>query len=154
MAKRVEISTEFITALVSEVEKAHNPGVVARKMGVHPSTYKSWMKRGEKCHLDDTGQKPSEGEPYLYRFLYEKIEEAESFAEMDLLNKARTAADQGRTTARQYLDVLERRFPDRWRRREPVTGETAASFDAIARAILGKQADGKPALKAVDDRSA
>ena len=143
---------ELVGAIEAEVKKGHWPKVVAKRLGVHGATFASWMKHGEKAHVDDTGQTFKEDD-YLYRQLYERIEEAEAFAEMDMLDQARTQAINGRTSWNGFLTALERRFPDRWRRRDPAFGDAGSSYEAAVRSFVLKQqaAEGeKPKLKAVE----
>ena len=152
MARRAEISVELIAAIEAETRKAHWPDRVAKKLGVHGKTYSAWMKRGEQAFIDDTDADIHD-EGYLYRLLYEKVEEAEAFAEMDLLEKAQTQAATKSTTWNGYLTTLERRFPDRWRRREPGFGDLADTFEGRIKAYMaGQQSVTEPAkLRAVPD---
>jgi hypothetical protein len=70
-----------------------------------------------------------------------------------MLEQARTQASNGRTTWNGYLTTLERRFPDRWRRRDPAYGELADTFEGRIKAYMAGQAAATgeaPKLKAVE----
>lgn len=135
MARRATITPEIITLIEAEVVKAHWPKVVARRLGVHTQTFNSWMKKGEEAHLNDDGDDPRD-DLYLYRQLYERIEEAEAKAEMDLLNHCREQAALGKTSWNGFLTTLERRFSDRWRRRDPLMGDTQESWETQVRKFM------------------
>lgn len=135
MARRATITPEIITLIEAEVKKAHWPKVVARKLGVHGNTFTSWMKKGEDAHINDEGSKPSDP-LFLYRQLYERIEEAEAEAEMTLLNNCREQAALGKTSWNGFLTTLERRFSDRWRRRDPLMGDTTDSWEAQVKRFM------------------
>ncbi len=153
MARRAEISIELIGAIEAEVKKGHWPDRVAKRLGVHGKTYSTWMKKGEQAFVEDTDTEIRD-DGYLYRQLYERVEEAEAFAEMDLLDKARTQAELGKTTWNGYLTTLERRFPDRWRRREPGFGDLSDTFEGRMKAFLAAsqaQTTEPTRLKAVPD---
>lgn len=151
MSRRAELTPEIISHVEAQVRRAHFPHVVARLLGVHKKTWESWMKEGEQAHLDDTDSEPDEPH-YLERTLFERIEEAEAYAEIELLNMAREQAELGKTSWNGFLTTLERRFSDRWRKREAGAGDLNESWEAQVRKHLLAQRDvGTPEkLRAVE----
>ena len=148
MSKRAELTLEIIGALEVEVKQGHWPNVVARRIGIHGNTMNAWMKRGETAYLEDTGQTPTEPE-FLYRYLYESIEEAEAVAEMEMLAAAMEQAKMGRAGAgTTILTTMERRFSDRWRKRDALAGDVSESWEANVKRFIQQQ--GTTQLRAVD----
>lgn len=90
--------------------------------GVAESTFYSWLKRGEEeLHRlveaeKDTGkpQEPLDGELLYLEFL-EAIKKAEAGAEVSAVLKVKSAFGGNWQAA---MTFLERRFSDRWRRKE------------------------------------
>ena len=72
-----------------------------------------WMKRGEKAKSG------------IYREFYEALKRAEADAEVHAVAVVRKAMTKGWRAAFQYL---ERRHPDRWRRRESIEHEGTQHF--------------------------
>jgi hypothetical protein len=135
MSRRAELTAELLASIETQVQRAHFPEVVARKLGVHKKLWNEWMKIGEKCHLDDTDGEPDDPN-WIYRQLFERIEEAEAYAEMELLNMAREQAELGKTSWNGFLTTLERRFSDRWRKRDATAGDISETWDAQVRKHL------------------
>ena len=133
MARRQVLTLSVIEAVEKEVLLGHWPHVVAKKLGIHKTIWTNWMDAGEKHHLADTANSPKDGDDYLYRQLYERIEEAEASAELDALRMLKQCAEAGKTSWNGYLNFLERRFPDRWRKREAALGAMDETWDSIAK---------------------
>lgn len=151
MSRRAELTPEILAIIEREVRRAHFPQVVARQLGVHKKLWDSWMKIGEQAHVNDTDGEPDEP-GFIYRELFERIEEAEAYAEIDLLNKAREQAELGKSTWNGFLTTLERRFSDRWRKRDATIGDLNESWESqVKKAILAKQDPSAPdRLRAVE----
>lgn len=133
-----EPDPEIIDHIEAQVKRAHWPKVVARRLGIHPKTFDAWMVRGEKASLADVGFKPDDPE-FLYRQLYERIEEAEAIAEMTLLDMAREQAELGRTTWNGFLQTLERRFTERWGRKDSSYGSLNEGIEANIKKMLAER---------------
>jgi len=140
MSHRAELTSELISTIEAETRRAHFPEVVARKLGVHRKLWQQWMKEGEQAHVDDTDSGPRD-EFFMQRQLFERIEEAEAYAEMELLNMAREQAEMGKTSWNGFLTTLERRFGDRWRKRDAASGDLNESWEAQVRKHLLAQRD-------------
>lgn len=139
MSRRAELTPEIISTIEHSTRQAHWPKIVARKLGVHGAMFDGWMKRGEKAHLEDQGQQPEDPE-FLYRQLYERVEEAEADAEIILLNNALKMAEQGKTSWNGFLTTMERRFSDRWRKRDALAGDLQESYEAqVKKAFMNAQ---------------
>ena len=132
MARRQQLTEEIIERLEEETLLGAWPHVIAKRLGIHKSTYQNWMAAGEKHHLADTAEKPTDGAGYLERQLYERIEEAEAQAEIDMLNALKVHADSGKSTWNGYMAMLERRFPERWRKKDAISGSGQSLEQALA----------------------
>jgi hypothetical protein len=144
MSRRAELTPEILTVIEREVKRAHFPHVVAQRLGVHRKLWESWMKLGEDAHLRDSDGEP-EDKNFIYRELFERINEAEAFAEMELLNMARDQAEQGKAAWSGFLTTLERRFSDRWRKRDAAAGDLSETWEAqVKKALLQTQEPSEP----------
>lgn len=149
MSRRAELTSELISTIETQVQRAHFPEVVARKLGVHKRLWNAWMKAGEQAHLDDTDTEPGNAH-FMERQLFERIEEAEAYAEMDLLNMAREQAELGKTSWNGFLTTLERRFSDRWRKRDATAGDLTETWDAqVRKHLLAVRANEAERLRSV-----
>jgi hypothetical protein len=152
MSRRAELTAELISTIELSTRKGHWPKVAARKLGIHANTFDGWMKRGEAAHLNDSAN--SDADPdFLCRQLYEKIEEAEAEAEIYMLNQAITLAELGKTSWNGFVTMMERRFSDRWRKRDALMGDVSDSWEAqVKKDLLAKQNDAavKPQLRAIE----
>ncbi len=108
MARPSKLTAEVSEKIVRAIRAGNYPAVAAAHTGVHPSTYYRWMERGE---LD--GDAP-EDDPYR-RFRAE-VERAIADAEAAEVGLVLKAARDGDWRAAAWL--LERRFSERWGRRE------------------------------------
>lgn len=142
MARRQDLTLEIVEAVEEQVTLGHWPHVVAKKLGIHKTIWQNWMDQGEKHHLADTANSPHDGADYLYRQLYERIGEAEAAAELDALRMLKLCAEAGKTSWNGYLNFLERRFPDRWRKREAAMGAVDESWEAVAKKFQEQQRAG------------
>ncbi len=144
MSRRAELTPELLSIVEREVKNAHFPHVVAQKLGVHRKLWAAWMKIGENAHIKDTDGEPGDAN-FIYRELFERIQEAEAAAEMDLLNMAREQALLGKAAWSGFLTTLERRFSDRWRKRDASVGDLTESWEAqVKKALLQAQDPAEP----------
>lgn len=138
MARRVELTPELVSQITTEVARAHYPAVVARRLGVTKQTFEGWMERGEKAHQEDWGLGPDDSE-FLPRCLFEGIEEAEAQAEIDLVNQAHQLAGAGRSSWQGMMTIAERRFSDRWRKRDVLAADVGESLESRLRKELSER---------------
>src|SRR5690348_1272042 len=90
------------------------------------------MDAGEKHHLADTATSVHDGVEFLYRVLYESVQEAEAQAEVNLVHALHVHAEAGKTTWNAFMNMLERRFPDRWRKKDAIMGSGGSIEQALA----------------------
>lgn len=108
MARPTKLTAEVSERIVRAIRAGNYPEVAARHAAVHPSTYYRWMERGEL-----EGEAP-EDDPY--RHFRSEVERAIADAEAAEVGLVVKAARDGDWRAAAWL--LERRFSDRWARRE------------------------------------
>ena len=143
MARPTKLTPEICQRIVTAIRAGNYAEPAARSAGISPATYYRWLRRGQKA--------PSG----IYRDFCEEVRRAESDAEVHAVAVIRRAMSGDWRAAAHYL---ERRYPDRWRRRESlehegvprllVTSEhlgdpkTRRELRAITRRIAGARADG------------
>lgn len=142
--QEIPLDFELIDGIEAQVKRAHWPKVVARRMGIQPKTFDAWMARGAAASKADVGFKPDDPE-FAYRQLFERIEEAEAIAEMHLLDMAQEQAALGKTSWNGFLQTLERRFGDRWGRRDPGLGYATDGLEGAIKRHLDEQQAANPA---------
>lgn len=121
MARPTTLTPEIATGIVTLIEHAVHPAVAAGAYGVATSTYYQWIARGE-------GTDPLRPSEPIYTEFAEMVRDAEYKAESTLvslaISKVKTTAD--------AVQLLERRFSDRWKRREEMTLNLRREAERIA----------------------
>ncbi len=104
MAK-TKLNPQTQDRIVQAIRSGNYANVAARYAGIDEKTYYNWLQRGER-----------EGSGIYFQFL-QSVKKAESDAEVQAVAEIRLAA---RENWQAGMTWLERRFPDRWGRRERV----------------------------------
>jgi transposase len=132
-----KISPDRIDRIALAIRAGNYDTVAAAFAGIDPSTYRRWKARGEADR--DAGRSSR------YRELVEAIEQADAEAEAFALAQIRKAADSTWTAAAWFL---ERKWPDRWGRRESIgiAGGGGATGDKPVVVVFGGRyrPDGQP----------
>ena len=115
MSRTTILSEVIQNAMVEAIREGNYASTASEAVGIGESTHYRWMKQGEE------GIEP-------YRGYWEAIKKAEAQAEMSAVQNIQTHSADNWTASAWYL---ERKFPDRWGRKDKLTQE-----------ISGK--DGKP----------
>jgi hypothetical protein len=124
--------------------------VAARANGIGESTYHQWYKRGREAVWSDTGALADEADRPYVEFA-EAVKEAEAVAEVLSVGSIRQA---GATSWQAHAWYLERKYPDRWGRkdhlRQEVSGPGGGPIDqrvaVDAEAAVLSFLDGRAAL--------
>jgi transposase len=103
MARPSKLTPAVQDRIVAAIRAGNYAEPAARSAGVSPATYHRWMARGEK--------EPSG----IYRDFYEAVRKAEADAEVEAVARVRRAMPDDWRASMTYL---ERRYPERWRRRD------------------------------------
>jgi transposase len=111
VARPTKLTPEIRQRIVTAIRAGNYAEPAARSAGISPATYYRWLKRGEKAP------------PGIYREFLEEVRRAESEAEVHAVAVIRKAMGDDWRAAAHYL---ERRYPDRWRRRESLEHEGAS----------------------------
>jgi len=106
MSRKSKLTEELIPIIKSEISEGNYVSVVCQAHGINRTSFYDWKNRGEK------------GKSGIYRDFYEAIEEATAKAEQKYVGVIKDAANSGVWTAAAWW--LERRYPDRWGKREKV----------------------------------
>jgi hypothetical protein len=117
VARPTKLTPEIKRRIVAAIGAGNYAEPAARSAGISPATYYRWLKRGEKA---------SEG---IYRDFLDQVRRAESEAEVHAVAVIRKAMPGDWRAAAHYL---ERRYPDRWRRRESLEHEGQAQLVVTA----------------------
>lgn len=103
MARPTKLTPEIRQRIVAAIRAGNYAEPAARSAGISAATYYRWLRRGER---------ESRG---IYSDFREEVRRAESEAEVHAVAVIRRAMPDDWRAAAHYL---ERRYPDRWRRRE------------------------------------
>lgn len=122
MARPTSLTPELANGIVKLIQNGAHPITAAGAYGVARSTFYDWMERGEATD-------PVRLALPLYIEFADNVRKAEYEAESTLvalaIAKIRTTAD--------AVMVLERRFSERWQRREEVTINLRREAEKIAK---------------------
>lgn len=110
--------------IVERVRAGSYPEVAAASTGVNRSTFYRWRQLGED-RFEDGKRIPSRPE---YREFRDALDRAEAEAEEEAIAHVKRAMG---TDWKAAMTYLERRAPQRWRRRETVYGAGPADDDPI-----------------------
>jgi len=139
MARPSKLTPEVQEKIARAIRAGNYPEVAARHAGIHPATYYRWMERGEL-----EGDAP-EDDPY--RSFRAEVERALADAEAGEVGLIIQSAKAGDWRAAAWL--LERRFGERWGRRERVEQvdvrdpDEASELDAEIERLLEEMAAGE-----------
>lgn len=117
MARPTKLTPELQAKIAGAIAAGNYQETACELAGIHPSTFYLWMARGEG------GRKP-------YSEFFEAIKKAEAAAEAKRIQQITKASDTDWKAAAWYL---ERRYPDRWGRRDRVSAEIEHSGEVVKR---------------------
>lgn len=103
MGRKSKLTDEVANAICESIRRGNYAQVAARAAGISPPTYYSWLSRGEQAK---SGK---------YVEFLDAIKEAEAEAEH---RAVKVVADAMPSDWKAAMTYLERRYPDRWGRRE------------------------------------
>jgi len=89
--------------IIDYISQANYPGVAAKAAGISPMTLKRWLKWGK------------EGKDKLYYDFWCDVRSAEAVAE---INRVKQILKHEKTDWRAGMEILSRRFPERWSKKE------------------------------------
>jgi len=120
------LSDDLIDEVCGQV-RAHGsyPEVVAASRGMTVRRFNSLLKRGRE--LDAEGLEPADEAQAACLRLAREVAMAEATVEMAWLREAVRQANEGKRGHGPLIELLGRRFPDRWRKREMLPGRGLGS---------------------------
>lgn len=124
MGRRSKLTEEVQEKVCEYVRQGLTYEVAARAAGISESTFYRWRERGEKARKGK------------FRKFWEALKRAEAEGEQALVRRILSASND---TWQAAAWILERRYPDRWGRRDRVRHETDFG-DALAQ-VLERLAD-------------
>lgn len=106
-----KLTDELVDRFCEAVETLAPLETAAKLVGIRADTYREWIRKG-RAWLDshDDDEMPIPEAQFVIRF-----ERSLAIAEHRLASGAERAG-----TARDHLEILARRFPDRWSKRERI----------------------------------
>jgi len=124
--RKTKLTEERFKQIVNLVKVGNFASVAASAAGISEATYYGWLKRGR-----EEGEALKEGESgsIFFEFL-EAIKKAEGQAEARSIMRIQTASEENWTAAAWYL---ERKYPDRWGRKDRSKVEVTDSRDVVDR---------------------
>lgn len=102
MAK-LKLTPELIEKIIPSIEAGNYVETVCQAHGVHRTTYYKWIKKGEKAKSG------------IYHYFFDTVRLAEARAEQKLIEEWRYKLQESPSN---YKDFLERRYPERWNKKE------------------------------------
>jgi len=117
VGRPTKLTPETANRIVQAVKAGATYDVAARAAGVSEATLYGWKARGAR---EGTGQ--------YFEFL-ERVKRAEAEGELALMGHVATAMS---TTWQAAAWMLERRWPDRWGRRDRVNVELRQDFERVS----------------------
>jgi hypothetical protein len=99
--------------------------VAAKANGIGESTYFQWTKRGREAEWNPDGTLVNQDDRPYVEFA-EAVKEAEAAAEVQSVGVIRQA---GQTTWQAAAWYLERKYPDRWARKDTLRQEVSGSLN-------------------------
>ena len=124
MGRRSKLTPEVQEKICEYVRQGLTYEIAARAAGISESTFYRWRERGERAR---SGK---------FREFWEALKRAEAEAEQRLVERILAASSD---TWQAAAWMLERRYPDRWGRKDRVRHETDFG-DALAQ-VLERLAD-------------
>lgn len=115
-----KLTPEVRQKLIEALRAGNFVSVSARYAGIHPNTFRRWMRRG---------QESSRG---IYREFYLEVKQAETYAEVVAVASIHKHMKENWRAAIAYL---ERKFPMRWTTRKDAAGSAARSRRAVPQAL-------------------
>lgn len=103
MAK-LKLTPELIEKLIPSIEAGNYIETVCQAHGIGKVTYYRWIKKGEEAKTNN-----------IYRYFWNAVRDAEARAEARLIEEWRNKLQESPTN---YKDFLERRYPERWGKKE------------------------------------
>jgi len=103
MAK-LKLTPRLIKKLVPSIEAGNYIETVCQAHGISKNAYYMWLKKGESAKTKT-----------IYRDFYDAVKNAEARAEARLIEEWREKLQESPTN---YKDFLERRYPERWGKKE------------------------------------
>lgn len=111
----LEVQPELQQKIVTFVRSGAFPERAAIAVGISERTHYAWMARGrDELDRREAGEEPDQAEQMFVQYL-EAIERAVAEAEMLLMGNAL----KGGATGGAAMNILERRFRDRWGSKAP-----------------------------------
>jgi len=132
MASPRKLNPEVHETIVEHVRSGSFVSVAAQQAGISPSTFRTWMERGEmeEARIAE-GFDPNPDEAVFLAFKKD-VDSARAEAEIESVKMVRMASRNGTWQAAAWY--LERSFPQRWARNriEEVTEEEASADPDLA----------------------
>ncbi|HHV62104.1 MAG TPA: hypothetical protein GXX51_05640 [Firmicutes bacterium] len=130
MGRPTRLTPEMADKIANLISTGNYDVVVCGLVGIHPSTYYNWLSKGEKAKSG------------IYREFFDKVKKAEAAREAKWVKDI-----EGDPSWQSKAWLLERRYPDRWGRREvnvnmnqDVRVTTHHEYDVVHRVIMDPKA--------------
>lgn len=118
VGRKTKLNEELIKEAESLLRAGNYTMTVCDYLGIHKSTFYKWLAEGEHAKSG------------LKKELFDAIKKAEATAEIRNVNIVQKAAEDDWKAAMTYL---ERKFPDKWGRREKLDADLKHSGEVIDR---------------------
>lgn len=135
----IALTEELMVEITALVLDGNYPAVVARKLMIPVGTFQNWINKGEEMierELYGTPEDPEGLRPQLYLL----VSQAEANFEVSTLEDLQFRIKEGKINWQGDMAILERRFPQRWSKRDaPPAGK--GGFQSTVRSHIRKRVE-------------
>ena len=124
MPRKLKLTPELIKEAVELVKMGNYTETVCQYLGIGETTWYRWMKEGENARSG------------IKREFWESIKRAESHAEIRNVGIIQKAAEKAKDDPKLWvaaMTFLERKFPDRWGKKDKVKADLQHSGEVVDR---------------------
>ncbi|MBA7635465.1 hypothetical protein ES703_43069 [subsurface metagenome] len=122
---KTKLTKELIEEICKRLRASWYAKVAAESVGISESTYYRWIERGKKAsELEEKGKKVPESEK-IYREFWESVRQSDAVGEGVLITAILSKIKEDWRAA---LEILSRKYHERWGRRESIKVEKEVSL--------------------------
>lgn len=136
MARPTDLTPELQATVIEYIGHGCYVEIAAQAAGIHKATLYAWLKRGGKeLKRLQKGKEPDPSEA-IYAEFNDAVKKAMAESESKAIQQIAFA---GRQQWQALAWYLERRFPERWRQRQPKEqSESVPDTESIKKLLLAK----------------
>ena len=124
---KTKLTPELQKKLIKHIEAGNYIVTACKAVGINKLTYYRWVQRGAKAlQLEKEGGKVPESEKIYCNFC-NSVRQAHAIGELEIFSEIRS---QVRKDWRAGMEILARKYPKRWGKKDKLTPETPKTLKA------------------------